>query len=145
MCTHIAHTHFDPLSPFFSHTWHATSRHRDNGDLDENIYMSQLPARGDGATRLPRLQVEEEPIRPQESSIATSSILATSSQIKPMYVHQTIGRHVPDLPDPVCHYMLIAGSNQDEIGRLKWSLHDKFWMKELRQAYHILGMRIERN
>ena len=41
--------------------------------------------------------------------------------------------------------MLIARSNQAEIGKLKWSLHDKFAMKELRQARHILGMRIERN
>ena len=36
--------------------------------------------------------------------------------------------------------MLIAGSNQAEIGKLKQSLHDKFAMKELRQARHILGM-----
>ena len=41
--------------------------------------------------------------------------------------------------------MLIAGSNQAEIGKLKRSLHDKFAMKELRQARHILGMQIERN
>ena len=41
--------------------------------------------------------------------------------------------------------MLIAGSNQAEIGKLKWSLHAKFAMKELGQARHILGMRIERN
>ena len=41
--------------------------------------------------------------------------------------------------------MLIAGSNQVEIGKLKRSLHDKFAMKELGQARHILGMRIERN
>ena len=36
--------------------------------------------------------------------------------------------------------MLIAGSNQVEIGKLKQSLHNKFAMKELRQARHILGM-----
>ena len=41
--------------------------------------------------------------------------------------------------------MLIARSNQAEIGKLKRSLHDKFAMKELEQARHILGMRIERN
>ena len=41
--------------------------------------------------------------------------------------------------------MLIVGSNQAEIGKLKQSLHDKFVMKELGQARHILGMRIERN
>ena len=41
--------------------------------------------------------------------------------------------------------MLIAESNQAEIGKLKWSLHDKFAMKELGQALHILRMRIERN
>ena len=41
--------------------------------------------------------------------------------------------------------MLIAGSNQAEIGKLKRSLHAKFAMKELGQARHILGMRIERN
>ena len=41
--------------------------------------------------------------------------------------------------------MLIAGSNQSEIEKLKRSLHNKFAMKELRQARHILGMRIKRN
>ena len=41
--------------------------------------------------------------------------------------------------------MLIVGSNRAEIGKLKWSLHEKFAMKELGQARHILGMRIERN
>ena len=41
--------------------------------------------------------------------------------------------------------MLIAGSNQVEIRELKQSLHDKFVMKELRQACHILGMRIKQN
>ena len=41
--------------------------------------------------------------------------------------------------------MLIAGSNQVEIGKLKRSLQYKFAMKELGQARHILGMRIERN
>ena len=41
--------------------------------------------------------------------------------------------------------MLIPGSNQAEIGKLKQSLHDKFMMKELEQSRHILGMRIERN
>ena len=41
--------------------------------------------------------------------------------------------------------MLIARSNQVEIGKLKRSLHNKFAMKELGQARHILGMRIERN
>ena len=41
--------------------------------------------------------------------------------------------------------MLIVGSNQVEIGKLKQSLHDKFVMKELGQARHILGMRIEQN
>ena len=41
--------------------------------------------------------------------------------------------------------MLIARSNQAEIGKLKRSLHDKFAMKELGQARHILGMRIEQN
>ena len=41
--------------------------------------------------------------------------------------------------------MLIAGSNQAEIGKLKGNLHDNFAMKELRQARHILGMWIERN
>ena len=41
--------------------------------------------------------------------------------------------------------MLIAGSHHAEIGKLKQSLHDKFAMKELGQARHILGMRIERN
>ena len=41
--------------------------------------------------------------------------------------------------------MLIAGSNQAEIGKLKRILHDNFAMKELGQAGHILGMRIERN
>ena len=41
--------------------------------------------------------------------------------------------------------MLIARSNQVEIGKLKRSLHNKFAMKELEQARHILGMRIERN
>ena len=34
--------------------------------------------------------------------------------------------------------MLIAGSNQAEIGKLKWSLHDKFAMNEFGQAQHIL-------
>ena len=42
--------------------------------------------------------------------------------------------------------MLIAiRSNQTKIGKLKRSLHDKFAMKELGQARHILGVRIERN
>ena len=41
--------------------------------------------------------------------------------------------------------MLIVGSNQIEISKLKRSLHEKFAMKELGQAQHILGMRIERN
>ena len=40
---------------------------------------------------------------------------------------------------------LIARSNQAEIRKLKWSLHDKFVMKELGQARHILGMGIEQN
>ena len=34
--------------------------------------------------------------------------------------------------------MLIAGSNQAKIGKLKRNLHDKFAMKERRQAQHIL-------
>ena len=41
--------------------------------------------------------------------------------------------------------MLIVGRNQAEIGKLKWSIHDKFSMKELRQARHILGIWIEQN
>ena len=41
--------------------------------------------------------------------------------------------------------VLIALRKQAEIGRLKRSLHDKFVMKELKQAQHILGMRIEQN
>ena len=41
--------------------------------------------------------------------------------------------------------MLVAGSNQAEIEKLKRSLHKKFAMKELGQAQHILAMRIERN
>ena len=39
--------------------------------------------------------------------------------------------------------MLIARSNRAEIGKLKWSLPDKFAMRKLGQARHILGMRIE--
>ena len=39
--------------------------------------------------------------------------------------------------------MVIARSNRAEIIKLKRSLHDKFAMRELRQARHILGMRIE--
>ena len=38
--------------------------------------------------------------------------------------------------------MLIAGSNQVKIGKLKWSLHNKFAIKERGQARHVLGMRI---
>ena len=41
--------------------------------------------------------------------------------------------------------MLIAGSNQVEIGKLKQSFHDKFTMKEVGHARDILGMRIEHN
>ena len=41
--------------------------------------------------------------------------------------------------------MLIAGSNQAEVGKLKWNLHGEFMMKELGQARHIQGMRIECN
>ena len=41
--------------------------------------------------------------------------------------------------------MLIVGSNLAKIGKLKWNLHDKFAMKELRQTRDILGMRIARN
>ena len=41
--------------------------------------------------------------------------------------------------------MLIGGSSEAEIGKLKQSLHDKFVLKELGQAQHILGMKIERN
>ena len=41
--------------------------------------------------------------------------------------------------------MLIAGSNQAEIGKLKRSLHDKFAMNKQGQACHILGIRIKRN
>ena len=41
--------------------------------------------------------------------------------------------------------MLIVGNDKAEIGKLKRSLHEKFSMKELEEARHILGMRIERN
>ena len=41
--------------------------------------------------------------------------------------------------------ILIEGRNQVEIRKLKRSLHDKLAIKELRQARHILGIRIERN
>ena len=41
--------------------------------------------------------------------------------------------------------VLIAGSNKGERKKIKQSFHDKFVMKELRQAQHILGMQIERN
>ena len=41
--------------------------------------------------------------------------------------------------------MLIAGSNKAEIRKLKRNLCDKFTLKELGQARHIVGMRIERN
>ena len=39
--------------------------------------------------------------------------------------------------------MRISGSNRAKIGELKRSLHDKFVMKELGEAQHILGLRIE--
>ena len=41
--------------------------------------------------------------------------------------------------------MLIAISNQVDIGNLKRSLHDKFAMTGLIQARQKLGMRIEQN
>ena len=41
--------------------------------------------------------------------------------------------------------MLIVGSDRVEVGKLKQTSHEKFPMNELRQAQHILGMRIERN
>ena len=41
--------------------------------------------------------------------------------------------------------ILIASNDRAEIGKLKRSLHEKFAMKELEQARHILGMQIERN
>ena len=41
--------------------------------------------------------------------------------------------------------MLIASSDRAEIGKLKRQLHEKFSMKELGDARHILGMRIERD
>ena len=41
--------------------------------------------------------------------------------------------------------MLIASSDRAEIGKLKRQLHEKFSMKELGDARHILGMRIEQN
>ena len=40
--------------------------------------------------------------------------------------------------------MLIAKCDRAEIGKLNWQLHKKFSMKELGEAQHILGMRIER-
>ena len=62
--------------------------------------------------------------------------------------------YIRQLPDESQIYMILyvtdmlivgRGSNQTEIGRLKRSLHDKFSMKELKQAQHILGMRIKQN
>ena len=41
--------------------------------------------------------------------------------------------------------MLIAGNDRAAIAELKEKLHEKFSMKELGDARHILGMRIERN
>ena len=38
--------------------------------------------------------------------------------------------------------MLIARSDQPNIKKLKQKIHNKFLMKELREARHILGMTI---
>ena len=60
----------------------------------------------------------------------------------PMFIHSTIGRWVWIY---LILYVDESQIYQAEIGKLKRSLHDKFVMKELRQARNILGMRIERN
>ena len=40
---------------------------------------------------------------------------------------------------------LIIDNDEEEIGKLKQSLHQKFSMRELGEARHIRGMPIERN
>ena len=47
------------------------------------------------------------------------------------------------ISDPVYRQHAYCRQHQVEIEKLKWSLHNKFAMKELGQARHILGMRIE--
>ena len=67
-------------------------------------------------------------------------------RLRPMHVHSEIGRQVPDLSDPIWRrHAYCREQLKPKIRKLKQSLHDKFAMKELGQARHILGMRIERN
>ena len=125
-----------------------------HGDMEEDIYMSQpagFTAMGEDSHLVCRLK---------KSLYGLKQAPRMWYQKFDSYIRQ-LGYHRYD-SDP-CMYirqladefriymilyvddMLIAESNQAEIGKLKWSLHDKFAMKELGQALHILRMRIERN
>ena len=125
-----------------------------HGDLEEDIYMSQpagFTATGEDSHLVCRLKKSLYGLKQaprmwyQKFDSYIRQLGYNRSDSDPcMYVRQLADEsriylilYVDD--------MLIAGSNQVEIGKLKRSLHAKFTMKELGQARHILGMRIERN
>ena len=123
-----------------------------HGDLEEDIYMSQLA--GFTATReeghlICRLKKSLDKLK-QALRMWYHNF---DSYIRHLGYHRSDsdpGMYTRQLVDESRIYlilyvddMVIARSNRAEIIKLKRSLHDKFAMRELRQARHILGMRIE--
>ena len=123
-----------------------------HGHLEENIYMSQP------ASFIATREDSHLVCRLKKSSYGLKKALRMWYQKFDSYIQQ-LGYNRSN-SDP-CMYvrqlanksricvilyvddMLMARSNQAEIGKLTRILHAKIAIKELRKAGHILGMRIE--
>ncbi|GJW87087.1 retrovirus-related pol polyprotein from transposon TNT 1-94 [Tanacetum coccineum] len=98
-----------------------------HGDLNEDISMEQQEGFSvSWERRKPRVQVEEKLVRIKAT---TEIMISLSSIVLPLYVDD----------------MLVAGSDMEELKKLKSQLSLEFEMKDLGSAKQILGMSIIRD
>ena len=125
-----------------------------HGDLEEDIYMSQLVGfmvTGEDSHLVCWLKKSLYGLK-QAPRMWYQKFDSYIKQLGYLRSHSDPCMCIRQLADESRIYMilyvnnmLISGSNQMEIRKLKRNLHDNFAMKELKQAQQILGMRIDRN